>query len=77
MLEMVPTAGLNDHVAPALVVPVTVAVNCWFCEAVSEAEVGATETLAAWPRPAVIKMLAATKSNRYLALRCRCTCKLM
>jgi hypothetical protein len=72
---MVPTAGLNDHVTPALPVPVTVAVNCWVCEAVSE---GATETLAASPRPAVIKILNTAKKNgRYLARRCRCTCKLV
>jgi hypothetical protein len=66
---MVPTAGLNDHVTPVLAVPVTVALNCWVCEAVSETEVGATETLAARPRPAVIKILNTAKKNgKYLAL---------
>jgi hypothetical protein len=72
---MVPTAGLNDHVTPALAAPVTAAVNCWVCEAVSEV---ATETLAASPRHAVIKILNTAKENgRYLARRCRCTCKLV
>jgi hypothetical protein len=33
---ILPTAGLNDHVTPVLAVPVTVVVNCWVCEAVSE-----------------------------------------
>jgi hypothetical protein len=40
-------AALNDHLTPVLVVPATVAVNCWVCDAVSETEAGATETLAA------------------------------
>jgi hypothetical protein len=41
----VPTTGLNDHVTPVLVVPVTVAVNCCVCDAVREAVVGVIETL--------------------------------
>jgi hypothetical protein len=40
---MVPTAGLNDHVTPVLAVPVTVVVNCWVCEAVSEVIEGVSE----------------------------------
>jgi hypothetical protein len=40
---MVPTAGLNDHVTPVLTVPVTVVVNCWVCEAVSEGVEGVSE----------------------------------
>src|ERR1035437_9156036 len=40
---MVPTAGLNDHVTPVLTVPVTVVVNCWVCEAVSEVVEGVSE----------------------------------
>jgi hypothetical protein len=40
---MVPVAGLSDHVTPVLVVPVTVAVNCWGCEAVSEVVEGVSE----------------------------------
>jgi hypothetical protein len=42
---MVPTAALNDHVTPVLAVPVTVAVNCWDCEIVSEAVEGASVTV--------------------------------
>jgi len=42
---MVPTAALNDHVTPVLAVPVTVAANCWFCDAPSEAVVGVSETV--------------------------------
>jgi hypothetical protein len=42
---MVPTAGLNDHVTPVLALPVTVAVNCWFCEAVSEVVEGVSVTV--------------------------------
>jgi hypothetical protein len=41
---MVPTAGFNDHVTPALALPVTVAANCWFCKAVSEVFEGVSET---------------------------------
>jgi hypothetical protein len=33
VLEIVPTAGLTDHVTPLLVVPITVAVNCLVCPA--------------------------------------------
>jgi hypothetical protein len=42
---IVPTAGLNDHVTPVFVVPVTAAVNCCVWEAVREAVVGVIETL--------------------------------
>jgi hypothetical protein len=42
---MVPTAALNDHVTPVLAVPVTVAVNCWDCEIVSEVVEGASVTV--------------------------------
>ena len=38
-------AGLNNHVTPVLVVPVTVVVNCWVCEAVSEVVEGVSETV--------------------------------
>jgi hypothetical protein len=38
-------AGLNDHVNPVLALPVTVAVNCCFCEAVSEVAGGVSETV--------------------------------
>src|ERR1035441_3520322 len=72
---MVPTAGLNECVTAALAIPATVAVNCWACQAVSETEAGATETLAAWL--AVIKILAATRKRRHLAGRFRCTRKLV
>jgi len=41
---MVPTAGLNDHVTAVLAVPVTVAVNGWFCETVSETVEGVSVT---------------------------------
>jgi hypothetical protein len=41
---MVPTAGLNDHVTPVLAAPVTVAVNCWVCETVSEVVEGVRVT---------------------------------
>jgi hypothetical protein len=40
---MVPTAGLTDHVTPVLTVPVTVVVNCWVCEAISEVVEGVSE----------------------------------
>ena len=51
---MVPTAGLNDQTTPelmvpvdqrppVLVVPVTVAVNGWVCEAISEVVEGVSE----------------------------------
>ena len=40
---MVPTAGLNDHVTPVLAAPVTVVVNCWVCEAVSEVVEGVSK----------------------------------
>jgi hypothetical protein len=44
-LLMVPTLGLSDQVTAVLPVPpVTVAVNCWVCEAVSDAVVGVIET---------------------------------
>jgi hypothetical protein len=43
-VEIVPTAGLSDQVTAVLVVPVTVAENCWVCEAVSDTVVGVTET---------------------------------
>ena len=45
MLETVPTAGLTDQVTPVLVVPLTAAVNCWFCETLSDAVVGLTDRL--------------------------------
>ena len=45
MDEIVPTAGFNVQVTAALAVPLTVAVNCWFCEVVSEMAAGATETV--------------------------------
>jgi hypothetical protein len=44
-LEIVPTAGLTDHETPALAVPVTVAMNCWVCETVSEVMEGVSETV--------------------------------
>jgi len=40
VLESAPTAGLSDQVTLVLLVPVTVAVNCWLCEAVRFTEVG-------------------------------------
>ena len=40
VLESAPTAGLSDQVTLVLLVPVTVAVNCWVCEAVRFTEVG-------------------------------------
>ena len=42
---MAPTAGLNDHVTPALVVPVTVAANAWVCEIVSDVVEGVSKTV--------------------------------
>ena len=33
VLESAPTTGLSDQVTFVLLVPVTVAVNCWVCEA--------------------------------------------
>jgi hypothetical protein len=42
---MVPTTGLNDQVTPVLAVPVTVGVNCWDCEIVSEAVDGVSVTV--------------------------------
>ena len=44
-LEIVPTAGFTDHETPALAVPVTVAMNCWVCETVSEVLKGVSETV--------------------------------
>ena len=43
--EMVPTAGLIDHVTVVLVEFVTVAANASVCDVVSDAEVGVTETV--------------------------------
>jgi hypothetical protein len=40
---MLPTSGLTDHATPVLAVPLTVAVNCWFCEAVSEVVEGVSK----------------------------------
>ena len=45
MAEMVPTAGFKDHVTAVLAAPVTVAVNCVFCAAFSDALKGVSETL--------------------------------
>jgi hypothetical protein len=42
---MVPTFGTTDQVTFELVVPVTVAVNCWVCPAVMEDEAGETVTV--------------------------------
>jgi hypothetical protein len=42
---MVPTGGLSDHATAVLVLPVTVAENCWVCEIVSDAVAGVKETL--------------------------------
>jgi uncharacterized protein YecE (DUF72 family) len=39
-VEMLPIAGLKLHVTPVTVVSVTLAVNCWLCDAVSEEDVG-------------------------------------
>jgi hypothetical protein len=44
-VEIVPVAGFNDHVTPVLAAPVTVAVNCWVFEAVSEVVEGVSETV--------------------------------
>ena len=41
---MVPTDGLNDQVTDVLDVPLTEAVNCWVCEALSDDVEGVTET---------------------------------
>jgi len=41
----VPTAGLTDQITPVLVVPVTAAVNCWFCETLSVEVAGLMERL--------------------------------
>ena len=43
-LEIVPTAGLTDHVTAVFVVPVTVAVNCCVCDGVKLAVDGLTVT---------------------------------
>ena len=43
-LEMVPTLGLIDHFTAVLLVPVTVAVNCWLPPASRFAADGITET---------------------------------
>jgi hypothetical protein len=42
LLEIVPTAGLTDHVTAVLVVPVTAAVNCCVCPATRFAKPGDT-----------------------------------
>ena len=59
LVEIVPTAGFNDHVTPALAVPATVAANCWVCEAVSEALEGVSETVTAafTVRPSCLELL--------------------
>jgi hypothetical protein len=41
---MVPTAGLSDQITPALVVPLTVAVNCWLPPPLKLADAGLTFT---------------------------------
>ena len=43
MLETVPTAGLTDQVTAMLDDPLTVAVNCWVLDTVSEAVNGVRE----------------------------------
>ena len=42
--EIVPTAGLNDHVTAVFVVPVTVAENCCVLEALKVTVAGLTDT---------------------------------
>lgn len=47
MFEIVPTAGLNDHVTEVVVEPVTVASSCCDCDGATVADVGVTLTLTA------------------------------
>ena len=47
---MVPTCGFSDHVTTVLPVPVTVALNCWVCDARNTKLVGLTATRkVVWP----------------------------
>ncbi len=45
LVEMAPTAGLSDQATAVLIVPLTVAVNCWLCDAFTVALVGSTATV--------------------------------
>jgi hypothetical protein len=47
LLEIVPTAGLTDHVTAVFVVPVTAAANCWVPEGATLAVDGLTVTCTA------------------------------
>ncbi len=42
--EIVPRFGLKDHTTPVLVVPVTVAENCWDCDCCRLIPEGPSET---------------------------------
>ena len=44
MLDKVPTLGLSDQVTAVLDVPVTTAVNCWDCAAMSDTADGPNVT---------------------------------
>ena len=44
MLAKPPKAGLIDQVTAVLLVPLTVAVNVWFCDGCKETEDGVNET---------------------------------
>ena len=45
LLTKPPKAGFSDHVTPVLLVPLTVAVNVWFCDGCKETEDGVSETV--------------------------------
>jgi hypothetical protein len=45
LLTKLPNAGLNDHVTPVLLVPVTVAVKVRFCNGCKDTEDGVSETV--------------------------------
>ena len=49
MEEIEPVLGLRDQLTAVLVAPVTVAINCWVCEAVRVAEGGLTLTATGVP----------------------------
>ena len=45
LLAKLPKAGFSDHVTPVLLVPLTVAVNVWFCDGSKDTEDGVSETV--------------------------------
>src|SRR6185436_4466993 len=71
---MLPVGGYTDHVTPVLPAPVTVAVNCWVCDAPSATLAGLTDT----PTPVcgVISM-AFTVGVDVTAVHCSVICPLV